>query len=974
MTLSSTSIRFRLLALLCASLFPVVLFSLYLAEERRIEGAEHAREDVSVLARLTAAAHENILGQSHQLLAGLTIGNDGVDEPLLGPDCSAHLQRVASILPLYKQVVLARPDGEVYCAAEPLQQAINLGGQTFFVEILAGKTSTHSSIVTSELTGTPGIILAEPVLDSNGELMAVLVAVLGLDWIGERLQNASLPPDGGVTLIDSDGVVLAAFPGANLKAKTIMEAEDFKRAILQADEGFTQGRGIDGMERLRAFIKLQDLPGRGVYLSVDLPLSEINEAAVHTFRHMLMGLLLTFAAAVAGGWTGTSAFVVKPLQRLTTAADRLGKGDLTVRTGVSHEDNEIGRMATKFDELASHVQRTTRALKALSAGNRLILRERDENLLLKSMCAIAVDKGGYALAVVNFASGNVSAPLQLMAMAGNDEGFVKTANESFNASAGESSTVGRVLRTGERCLIKSLALNNFGTDWREAALARGFCSVVSFPLKVDDATIGVFTLMSSQEDALDDEELELLDEMAADLSFGIATIRFRKKLEEAENTARRATSHDLLTDLPNGATFLASLTHRIAEAQLAKQSLAILVVHLARLQEVYDTLGYELGNLIVKEVSRRLHELSELDGSLARLGLEDFGIVLIRGDARAAESLVKPILAQCQLPVQVSGAHFEIQVAVGASFYPGHGDKPEVLVRRATIAARGAKHRGISYLSYQGTIEHEDPQWLTIAAELRHAIEQQTLILHYQSKLDLKSGHISSCEALIRWNHPRKGMMSPAQFIPVAEQTGLIREMTYFVVEAAVRQQRRWMDIGKQLPIAVNLSVRNLYDAQLLERIEGLLSTWGVPPALIEFEITESALMEEPEVARAAIAQLRSKGARIYIDDFGTGYSSLSYLVSLPVHALKIDRAFVVQMTKSRQARAVVASIITMAHELGLKVVAEGVETAEELAQLKDMGCDDVQGYFTGRPLSGEDFIQQTRYPYARAEDGHETG
>jgi diguanylate cyclase (GGDEF)-like protein len=489
-------------------------------------------------------------------------------------------------------------------------------------------------------------------------------------------------------------------------------------------------------------------------------------------------------------------------------------------------------------------------------------------------------------------------------------------------------------------------------------------------LKIDGRLIGVFTLMSSLEGALDEEELELLDEMAEDLSFGIASIRARQKLDEAELIARRASTHDLLTDLPLAAPFIELVAQYLARARRAEEPLAVVVAHIAHMQEVFDNLGYEPGHVIIKEIARRLRGVAELDGVLARLNLEDFGI-LVRGDAFAAQTVADLVVAQCTLPIELSDAQFHPQIAMGVCYFPGQGDKPEVLARRATIAAREAAHRGISLLSCQGSIRQENSQWLTIAGELREALEQKALTLHYQGKFDLVSGERVGAEGLIRWFHPSKGPMSPAQFVPIAEQMGLIRELTFFVAEVAIRQLHDWMKKDIYLPIAVNLSVRNLYDAKLLERIEGLLVTWGIPPELLEFEITESALMEEPEVARAATARLRGNGSKIYIDDFGTGYSSLSYLVSLPVHAVKIDRAFVVQMTKSSQARAVVASIISMAHQLGLKVVAEGVESAEEMAELRNMGCDNVQGYFTGRPMSATDFLAAPSNPLAARNDLH---
>jgi diguanylate cyclase (GGDEF)-like protein len=958
MRLSSATIRFRLSALVCLCLLPVVLFTLYLTAERHTEELNNARQNVRTLARLTTVAHTNILAQSEQLLAGLAVGNNSLDDPLLGSDCGADLLLVVKIRPIYKQMVLARPDGEVYCAANPLQNPITLDDREVFSEVMAKKVSAHTGIGQSRLTGTKAITLAEPFLDRDGNVIAVLVAVLGLDWVGDRLKEVDLPKGTIASLVDSDGVILQTFPRSATEGKVIVELAEFQNAIHEADEGLIQSKGFDGIERVRAYAKLTDLPGRGVYFRVGFPKSVIDQHATHNLQRVLIGFGLIVAIATLCGWVGANLLVVRPLRRLADAAERLGKGDLAARTGLGHHANEIGQLAARFDDLASHVQHKTRALQALSAGNRLILRERDEMLLLQSMCGIAVEKGGYPVALVNYVLGYPEEPLQRMAIAGADSGLFGAEKESTWLDMLSCDIAEAAIRDGVRHVLRSVALDAVAKPWHREALKRGFLSIASFPMEIDGTVIGAFTLIAAQENAFDEDELLLLDEMAADLAFGIGTIRSRRRLQEVEDLAKRVATHDPLTGLPNMAAFLANTRQDIAESRKTKQPLTVLVVHLARLQDVYDTLGYEPGNLIVKELATRLQALPDVGGTFAKLGLEDFAISLKNAGARAAESAARSILQQCQIPVQARGVHFEIQAAVGASYFPGHGDEPDLLVRRATIAARDAARRGLSFLPYQGGAERENPERLAIAAELRQAIESRTLMLHYQPKVEIRSNRVLSCEALVRWNHPVKGMIPPVQFVPIAEQTGLIREMTYFVVEAAVRQQRAWLDIGKPMPIAVNLSVRNLYDVQLNEQIEGLLATWGIPPELIEFEITESALMEEPDLAHAAIARLRSKGSKIYIDDFGTGYSSLSYLVSLPVHALKIDRAFVVQMTKSREAHAVVASIISMAHELGLRVVAEGVETAEELAQLRDLNCDDVQGYYTGRPVPADEFVR----------------
>jgi diguanylate cyclase (GGDEF)-like protein len=609
--------------------------------------------------------------------------------------------------------------------------------------------------------------------------------------------------------------------------------------------------------------------------------------------------------------------------------------------------------------LASNVQRTTRAFKALSAGNRTILREDDEGSLLRAMCDVAVAKAGYRLAFVNYAQKDDRKSVASMACAGMDDGFIDTLELTWADTERGQGTVGTAIRTGAHCIVRSIANDPRFQPWRDEALKRGYGSIVSFPLTVEEGVLGTFTLIAAEEDAFDDDELALLDELAADLSFGISGLRSRHRRNEAERQVKRTATHDMLTGLPNAAGLLARLPQEISAAGTGNQALAVLVVHLSRLQDVYDSLGYGPGNAIVREVAGRLRTVSDCGGSLARISPEDFAVLLPKTDARRAAMIAERISAVFRAAVKAGDVQVDFQAALGASYYPGHGDDADLLLRRASIAARDAARKGMSYLPYQGVTERESPARLAIAAELRVAVEQRSLVLHYQPKLDLRTNRISGCEALVRWPHRQRGMISPGEFIPIAEQTGLIHDMTYLVLELAASQQRTWRSAGNGMPIAVNLSVRNLHDPGLLQRVDELRATWGLPPESLEFEITESALMEEPAVAKAAIAGLRATGSKIYIDDFGTGYSSLSYLVSLPVHSLKVDRSFVAGMTKSREAHSLVTSVVSMAHALALRVVAEGVETSDELEQLRCMGCDEAQGYYIGRPVPAESFQAQ---------------
>lgn len=961
MPLLRTGVRFRLFLLAGISILPFVAYLAHSFGERRQADMVHAKHQILAAARLIALLQNRVLARSRQLLVGLAVADEQPGGSLLGPGCRVRLMQLLEKAQAYQQVAVFDVEGNLICSAIPVSRDFNIKDREYFKRAVSGGEFLMSGLINNRSTGAPSLVVAHALRAGGPEVRAVLVALVNLNLAQDILKQVALPPDALATLVDSEGNIFAGFPDTpEVLGTKVMEAEEFKRVSSASPEGSVDTVDRRGEGRMVAFSRISDFGGTGIFARVGVPNSAAVAAANHTLRDGLIALAAIVALAGVGVWFGSSYLFVRPVGRLTLAAEALRKGALWTRTGLNHSEDEIGRLAATIDLLASHLQRKTRALRALSQGNRTILREREEEALLHAMCGVAVRHAGYPLALVNYAKHDDKKSVVTIARAGDDKGFIETLDLSWADTERGRGTVGTAIRTGKCCVLNSVAQDARFGPWREDALKRGYKAIVSFPIGVEGEIIGAFTLFAQEEDAFDADELELLDEMAADLSFGISVIRARIRGAEAEGRAERAATHDALTDLPNGASFIAHTAEAMRDAKAAQEPFALLVVHLPRLQEVYDSLGYGPADAIVEEVAGRLRRIPIASASLARSSLEDFAVALPRGGAKAAELGAQTLLTAFQQPVQAGDLEFDVQVAVGASFYPGHGLDADILLRRASTAARDAVYSGMSYIAYRGTTERENPQRLEIAGELRKAIDQGALILHYQPKLDFATDRICACEALVRWPHPRNGMIAPGLFVPIAEQSGLIRDMTYLVIEAASRQQRSWSDAGRPLPIAVNLSVRNLYDPDFLRTVDGFLATWGLAAELIEFEITESALMEKPDIARAAIAALRERGSKIYIDDFGTGYSSLSYLVSLPVHALKIDRAFVTQMTKSRQATSIVASVVSMAHGLGIRVVAEGVETAEELAQLRDMGCDEVQGYYVGQPVPADQFTCST--------------
>jgi EAL domain-containing protein (putative c-di-GMP-specific phosphodiesterase class I) len=312
-------------------------------------------------------------------------------------------------------------------------------------------------------------------------------------------------------------------------------------------------------------------------------------------------------------------------------------------------------------------------------------------------------------------------------------------------------------------------------------------------------------------------------------------------------------------------------------------------------------------------------------------------------------------------PFVIEDMHLDIETSIGITLFPEHGKDADTLIRRADVAMYHAKNKGCGYFIYEAEADPYSMRRLALMGELRYAIEQNELTLHYQPKVDLQTGHTTGVEALLRWNHPQHGFIPPDEFVPLAEHTGLIRPLTLWVLNAALRQSHIWKMMGVDLVMAVNLSARNLQESKLSDQIVELLEAWDVPAASLLVEVTESALMDDHTNARKILTDIKGVGVNASLDDFGTGYSSLVSLSQLPIAEIKIDRSFVMDMTSNQQNAAIVRSTIDLGHNLNRVVTAEGVEDRKTLEALKSMGCDKAQGYFLSRPLPANELVEWLR-------------
>lgn len=444
------------------------------------------------------------------------------------------------------------------------------------------------------------------------------------------------------------------------------------------------------------------------------------------------------------------------------------------------------------------------------------------------------------------------------------------------------------------------------------------------------------------------------------------TSELRAQTVALEYDALYGAMHDTLTGLPNRTLLRDCVVQALAISQREDTRLALLLMDLNEFKEVNNTLGHSAGDRLLEQVAARLRGVVRAPGTVARLGGDEFAILLPQGaSAESATALAREVLHVLEAPFTLEAITLGIQASIGITLSPEHGNNVDALMQRADIAMYAAKSDKSGVVVYSPGLDQFSPQRLVLMGELRQAIENNELVLHYQPKVDVKTGHITEVEALVRWEHPGRGLMEPDDFVPLAERTGLIQPLTQWVLNEALRQCAAWNQHGLDLGVCVNLSMSTLLDSKLADSIAGLLAAHSVAPGRLVLEITESMLMSDPPRALQMLTRLAVIGMRFSIDDFGVGYSSLHYLSRLPVSEIKIDQSFVVGMIDNDKDAMIVRATIDLGHNLGLRVVAEGVETEEIFERLKALGCDAVQGHHICYPLSEKYFsswVKQTSW------------
>ncbi|MGA7815980.1 putative bifunctional diguanylate cyclase/phosphodiesterase [Caballeronia sp.] len=451
-------------------------------------------------------------------------------------------------------------------------------------------------------------------------------------------------------------------------------------------------------------------------------------------------------------------------------------------------------------------------------------------------------------------------------------------------------------------------------------------------------------------DALEVRRHDEISELA------VAFNQMRDGIAERERRITDLAYLDRLTGLPNRALFSERLQQAISEALRLGSALSVMMMDLDRFKYVNDTLGHHIGDLLLHEVGNRLRaSLPSTSDTIARLGGDEFAVLLPTDDAQSAQLVATRLLEALEHPLMIEGQIVDVGASIGIVSYPNNGTDMNTLLRRADVAMYTAKRANLGFALYDERDDQHSAERLSLMSELRQAVERDELKLYYQPKVDLATRSVKYVESLVRWDHPTRGFISPDEFIPFAEQTGYIKVISRWVIDRAVRQCGLWRAMGLELDVSINVSARDLINSGLPETVDRILKKYDVSPRWIWIEITESAILDDPNHAIETLDRLHALGVRLSVDDFGTGYSSLSYLKRMPVDELKIDKSFVIGMADDEDDEIIVRSTIDLGHNMGLKVVAEGVESEAMLERLKVLRCDLAQGFHVSRPLPPED-------------------
>src|SRR5260221_6406571 len=604
----------------------------------------------------------------------------------------------------------------------------------------------------------------------------------------------------------------------------------------------------------------------------------------------------------------------------------------------------VARDITHHRLQQERIARLSRIQAVLSGINSTIVRVRERRELLRESCRIAVQQGGFRMAWIGLVEPGALKATPLV-WEGVDQGYLQELGLELANREEDPGPVGEALRRKKMMVVNNIEAAS-QPHLKQQALARGFRSQIAMQLMVEDQAVGVLVLYAAETGFFDYEELKLLRDLAGDISFALDYIGKEERLAYVS-------VYDTLAGLPNRQLFFGRLAQALNAARAEGRELAVMIIDVQGFKRVNDTLGRHAGDRVLKELGSRLERTTAESAAPARIGGDRFAVVVPNlSAANVARWIDEWIVDSFAEPLTVDGVELRTSVKVGIALFPTDAATAETLFANAEAALKRAIRAADPYLFYSPEMNARLAERLHVESRLRNALNERQFVLHYQTKVDLATRQIRGLEALVRWNDPEKGLVLPDDFVPLLEGSGLIVEVGRWVIEQAAADIQGWRELGLRAPrVAVNVSEVQVRHPNFVATVLQALGYPNVPDAGIDLEITETMVAQDTGTNVQKLSQLRAAGMRVFMDDFGTGYSGLSQIARLPIDSLKIDRAFIAEMTTSSEHMAIVSTIINLAKALGMFVVAEGVETGEQAVRLQALGCDEAQGYLFSPPL-----------------------
>ncbi len=915
-----SSLRSRLLLLMIVLVLPWIVALAYQLWEQRQAAVAAAIEAELNLVR-SAAARD---GQAIQGARGLLSVLASLPEIQTGApeDCRGRLGDVLrSQGEGYANLVVTDADGRTLCAARGLER-VDFSDRDWYRHAVQTRGFVVSRYLIGRIQRKPILPASLPVIDAQGRVSRVILAALDVAWLDRALQHANMGSDAVMTLVDSDGTVLARRPAATQIAGKPHSLAPLVAAIAAGGEEGT-GEGVDagGVPVLFAYARLPgsaESSGR-VYAAVSVPRQMVLAEAHRAFALNLAILGALTLALLAGAWFLTESFVLQKVKTLIDASRRIAAGDFTARADLGRGHGELTELADAFDEMAASIERHFEQAMG-------IMELAPEAIILSDEAGRIVMANAQTLSLFGYGEGElIGQPIEVL--------LPERLRAQHRGHRERYAPTGVVRTMGAR--MDLVARRKDGSE---------------FPV---DVSLGMLGRENGK--------------------LTVSAVRDITERKQHEAQILHQATHDALTDLPNRAFFRELLLRALAQAQRSEKLVAVMFLDLDGFKNINDTLGHEAGDVLLKATAQRIVSVLRKDDVVARQGGDEFTI-LLQGIHAVPDiiQIAEKLLAAIAEPLRYGHHDMYVTASIGITISPFDDTDVDSLLRNADTAMYRAKDAGKNRFSfYTAEMNAQIVERMETEAGLRQALQENQFELYYQPQAEIRELGVVGLEALIRWNHPQRGMIPPARFIAVAEESGLIVPIGEWVLRTACRQIKAWQDAGfRDVTVAVNLSARQFHQERLLEMVGRVLEETGLDPrsGALELELTESMVMQSGERAARIMAGLSALGLKIAIDDFGTGYSSLSYLKHFPISTLKIDQSFVRDIAVDPDDAAIVATVVALGHSLKLKVIAEGVETPEQLARLRQMGCDEIQGYYLSKPLpaaAATAFLQAAAAPAA---------